>query len=93
VTRFGQLLVLTGICALAVGCAAPMGQREAQTRAADGLRRFCRDTPCGATKLVAAQKLKNRWLVDFDAPANKYTVAVDMGGNTEVSVWNKSLAR
>ena len=74
-------------------CLAPMGQREAQSRAADGLRKFCRDQPCGATKLVAAQKVKDRWLVDFDAATKKYTVAVDNGGNTDVSVWDKSVAR
>ena len=73
------------------GCAAPMGQREAQTRAATGLMKFCRTKSCGATKLVSAQKLKDRWLVDFDAPANKYAVIVDRGGNTEISVWDKSL--
>ena len=85
--------LIIGLCALVAACIAPMGQREAQMRAADGLRKFCRSAPCGATRLVAAQKLKDRWLVDFDAQANKYTVAVDMGGNTEVSVWDKSLAR
>ena len=57
------------------------------------LRRFCREQPCGATKLVAAQKIKDRWLVDFDAPAGRYTVAVDADGETEVSVWDKNPAR
>ena len=92
-TRFGQFLFLTGLCALAAACVAPMGQREAQTLATAGLRKFCRTQPCGATKLVAAQKLKNRWLVDFDAPAGRYTVIVEAGGDTQVNVWDKTLTR
>jgi hypothetical protein len=81
---------LAGICILLAGCAAPIRQGEAQMLAAAGLRRFCRDQPCGPTKLVAAQKIKDRWLVDFDAPAGKYTVTVDTGGNTQVSIWSKT---
>ena len=70
-----------------------MGQREAQSRAAQGLREFCRAQPCGATKLVSTQKLKDRWLLDYDAPASKYAVIVDAGGNTQVNVWDKNLPR
>jgi hypothetical protein len=33
--------------------------------------------------------MKDRWLVDFDAPRHKLSVLVDDGGNTEVTVWNK----
>ena len=70
-----------------------MSQREAQTLATQSLRRFCQDSPCGAPRLVAVQKLKDRWLVDFDAPANKYAVVVQADGNTEVSVWDKTTTR
>ena len=53
-----------------------------------------RDQPLRANfTLVAAQKLKGRWLVDYESPAGKYTVAVDSGCNTQVSVWDKSLGR
>ena len=92
-TRFGQFLILTGICALAAGCAAPMGQREAQSRATAGLRKFCNTQPCGATRLLAAQKLKDRWLVDFDGPAGRYSVIVEAGGDTQVRVWDKTLGK
>lgn len=75
------------------GCAAPMGQREAQTRAGRSLREFCSSAPCGPARLVKAQKLKDRWLVDFETATGIYTVAVDRGGETQVSVWDKTLAR
>ena len=79
-------------CSLALlGCAAPMGQREAVQRANRRLASFCRDAPCGAPKLVKAQKLKTRWLVDFETQGGLYTVMVDNGGNTEVSVWDKNV--
>jgi hypothetical protein len=87
---FRVSFALIGICAVLAGCAAPMRQGEAQMIAAAGLRRFCRDQPCGPTKLVSAQKIKDRWLVDFDAPAGKYAVAVDSDGSTQVSIWDKN---
>ena len=82
-------------CALALtACAAPMRQREAEQRANRSLNSFCRDAPCGPTRLVKAQRLKNnRWLVDFETQARLYTVMVDNGGNTEVSVWDKNPSR
>ena len=70
-----------------------MSQREAQARASASLRKFCQDAVCGPPRLVKAQKIKDRWLVDFDTPKGLYTVAVDRGGGTNVSVWDKSLAR
>ncbi len=82
------------LCALVLaGCAAPMRQREAESRASQSLRRFCRDKTCGTLHLVKAQKLKNRWLVDFETPVGLYTVAVDSGGNTDVTVWDKNSPR
>ncbi len=82
---------MLGVCL--AGCIAPVSQREAQSLASDSLKRFCRDQPCGATHLVAAQKIKQRWLVDFDAPGGKYTVIVEANGNAQVNVWDKNPAR
>ena len=71
------------------GCAGPMGQREAENRAGRSLARFCHQTPCGPTHLLKAQKIKNRWLVDFEGPRQKFTVMVENDGNSKVTVWNK----
>jgi hypothetical protein len=61
--------------------------------ASHSLRSFCAASPCGAPRLVKSQKLKGRWLVDFDTPNGLYTVAVDGAGNTNVSVWDKNPAK
>ena len=66
-----------------------MAAREAQTRAQARMTRYCAGH-CGALQLVHAQKIKDRWLIDFDGPGRKYTVMVDDGGNTQISVWDKS---
>jgi hypothetical protein len=82
------------VCGITLaGCVSPMGQREAEVRANHSLNEFCRNAACGPAKLVKAQKLKNRWLVDFETQASLYTVMVDQGGNTQVSVWDKNLVR
>ena len=86
-----MLLLVCG--AALAGCASPMGQREAEVRANHSLNNFCLKAACGPAKLVKAQKIKDRWLVDFETPAGLYTVMVDQGGNTQVSVWDKTLAR
>ena len=78
---------------LLTACASPMGQREAVTRANRSLLNFCRQAPCGQPRLVKAQQLKQRWLVDFETQARLYTVMVDNGGNTQVSVWDKNPSR
>jgi hypothetical protein len=70
-----------------------MGQREAESRASRSLRDFCVAAPCSGAHLVKAQKIKDRWLVDFETPGGLYTVAVDRGGGTNVSVWDKNPAR
>jgi hypothetical protein len=70
-----------------------MGQREAELRASRSLRSFCQQSPCGTLRLLKAQKIKDRWLVDFETPGGLYTVAVNRGGNTEVSVWDKNPVR
>lgn len=71
------------------GCVGPMRQREAESRASQSLHRFCQNKSCGTPRLVKAQKLKSRWLVDFETSGGLYTVAVDQGGNTDVTVWDK----
>jgi hypothetical protein len=71
-----------------------MRQREAEQRANRSLNSFCRNAACGPARLVKTQRLKNsRWLVDFETPSRLYTVMVDNGGNTEVSVWDKNPSR
>jgi hypothetical protein len=88
--RAGMLLV----CGVwLAGCASPMNQREAEVRANRSLNNFCRQAACGTPKLIKAQKLKSRWLVDFETQAGLYTVMVDQGGNTQVSVWDKNPPR
>lgn len=67
-----------------------MGQREAELRAGRSLAEFCRQAPCGSPRLVKTQKLRTRWLVDYETPRGLYTVAVDQGGQTQVSVWDKN---
>jgi hypothetical protein len=71
------------------GCVSPLGQREAESRANRSLRNFCQNKACGTARLVKTQKLKDRWLVDFESATGLYTVAVDQGGNTDISVWEK----
>jgi hypothetical protein len=66
-----------------------MRQREAESRAGQSLRRFCRNNTCGAPHLVKTRKLKDRWMVDFETTGGIYTVAVDPSGNTDVTVWDK----
>jgi hypothetical protein len=88
--RAGTLLV----CSIGLaGCAGPMGQREAETRANNSLNDFCRQAACGPARLIKAQKIKNRWLVDFETQAGLYTVTVDQGGDTRVSIWDKNPVR
>jgi hypothetical protein len=70
-----------------------MRQREAESRAGRSLRVFCQDKACGPTHLLKTQKLKDRWLVDFETTNGLYTVAVNRGGSTDVSVWDKNPAR
>jgi hypothetical protein len=87
----GAALFLSSLGLL--GCAGPMGQREAELRAGRSLKSFCQQTPCGTPRLLKAQKIKDRWLVDFETPGGLYTVAVNRSGNTDVSVWDKNPAR
>ena len=76
------------VIALLSGCVAPMTAREAQTVARERLVKYC-NARCGTVALAHTQKIKNRWLVDFDAPRQKFTVIVEDDGNSKVTVWDK----
>ena len=71
------------------GCIAPMTAREARDIAHSRLDKYCRDA-CGALAWSNTQKIKNRWLVDFEAPRQKFTVIVENDGNSRVTIWDKS---
>jgi hypothetical protein len=70
------------------GCIAPMTTREAQDIAHTRLTKYC-NGHCGAVTLARTQKIKGRWLVDFEAPRQKFTVIVEEDGNSRVTVWDK----
>ena len=65
-----------------------MSAREAQSIAHEQLVKYCNGA-CGALTLAHTQKIKSRWLVDFEAPRQKFTVIVEDDGNSKVTVWNK----
>ena len=67
----------------------PVTTREAQAIASNRLNKYCRGR-CGAVTLAHTQKIKERWLVDFEAPRQKFTVIVKADGNSEITVWDKS---
>lgn len=83
----GALIVILSAL-LAGGCFAPMTTREAQSIANQRLTKFCNGR-CGDVKMARTQKISNRWLVDFDAPRQKFTVTVENDGNSHVDVWSK----
>ncbi len=84
--RRGGFIVLSGV--LLAGCFAPMTTREAQDIASARVTKFCRGN-CGKVALAKTQQIKDRWLVDFDAPKHKFTVTVENNGNSKVDVWDK----
>ncbi|MEO8894794.1 MAG: hypothetical protein ABI450_02825 [Rhizomicrobium sp.] len=65
-----------------------MTTREAQTIANTKLTRYC-NSQCGALTLGRTQRIKNRWLVDFEAPRHRFTVIVENDGNSKVTAWDK----
>ena len=73
------------------GCIAPVQQVEAQQIAQQRVDKYCRGR-CGALTLAHTQKIKDRWLIDFDGPRHKFTVTVEDNGNAKVQVWDKSPA-
>ncbi|MCX7281570.1 MAG: hypothetical protein NTX21_08455 [Alphaproteobacteria bacterium] len=44
---------------------------------------------CGAVALGRTQRIKSRYLVDFDAPRQRFTVIVENDGNAKVTTWDK----
>jgi hypothetical protein len=87
IPRFRGIVLLVLIAALA-GCFAPMTTREAQEIASSSLSAYC-GGKCGAVTLARTQRIKNRWLVDFEAPRQKFTVIVENDGNSKVTAWDK----
>jgi hypothetical protein len=80
---------LTALAAASLyGCIAPMTTHEAQDIAHERVVKYCKDR-CGTLTLAHTQKIKNRWLVDYDGPRQKFTVLVEDDGNSKVTVWNK----
>ena len=72
------------------GCIAPMTAREAQDIAHTRLDKYCKGR-CGTLAWSNTQKIKNRWLVDFEASRQKFTVIVEGDGNSSVTVWEKGV--
>jgi len=70
------------------GCISPMTTREAESIAHERLTKYCNGR-CGALTLARTQKIKSRWLVDFEAPRQKFTVIVEDDGNAKVTAWEK----
>jgi very-short-patch-repair endonuclease len=87
IRSFGGLSVFLTCVALG-GCVAPMSTREAQQIAQTRLTKYC-NSRCGALALGRTQKIKSRWLVDFEAPRQKFTVIVEADGNSQVTTWDK----
>ncbi len=82
----GALIVVS--LALLGGCISPMTTREAQDIAHQQLTSYCAGR-CGALTLAHTQKIKSRWLVDFEAPRQKFTVIVEDDGNSKITAWEK----
>jgi hypothetical protein len=69
-----------------------MTTREAQGVARERLVQYCQGR-CGNLALARTQKIKKRWLVDFDSPRRTFTVTVEDNGNSKVTVWDKAVQR
>jgi hypothetical protein len=72
------------------GCIAPITAREARDIAHERLDKYCKGS-CGTLAWNNTQKIKKRWLVDFDGQHQKYTVIVEADGNSNVTVWEKGV--
>jgi hypothetical protein len=83
----GGFIIIAASLAVS-GCITPMTTQEAQTIAGKRLTRYC-NSRCGAVTLARTQKIKDRWLVDFEDPRHKFTVTVENDGNSSVTTWNK----
>jgi hypothetical protein len=65
-----------------------MTTREAQDIAQQRLVKYCAGQ-CGTLALGRTQKIKSRWLVDFEAPRHRFTVIVEDDGNSKITTWDK----
>ena len=83
-----KFLLLMVVAPVLAGCFAPMTAREAESIANVRLTKYCNGN-CGAVTLARTQKIKDRWLVDFEAPRHKFTVIVENDGNSKVTTWDK----
>ena len=79
---------LVFIAVLLCGCITPMTTREAQDIARQRIVKYCSGR-CGTLTLGHTQKIKSRWLVDYEAPRQTFTVIVEDDGNSKLTVWNK----
>jgi hypothetical protein len=70
---------------------APVELREARDIAGARMTKYCAGN-CGALHFTHAQKIKDRWLIDYDGPSRKYTVIVEGDGNSQITVWDKNPA-
>ena len=82
----GAIILLT--CIPLAGCFAPLSTHEAQSIASERLTKYCAGK-CGAVTLGRTQRIKSRYLVDFDAPRQRFTVIVENDGNAKVTAWTK----
>ena len=69
---------------------APMSAREARDIAHTRLDKYCRGA-CGKLAWSNTQKIRKRWLVDFEGQRQKFTVIVENDGNSSVTVWDKGV--
>ena len=87
--KWGLLILVGGIGGtLLSGCIAPMTALEARQIASAQLDKYCKGH-CGTLAWYNTQKIKSRWLVDFDGQRQKFTVIVEDDGNSKVTVWEK----
>ena len=82
----GAIILLTGMSL--AGCFAPMTTREAQDIASARLTKYC-GSKCGAVTIGRTQRIKSRYLVDFDSARQRFTVIVENDGNAKVTAWDK----
>ncbi len=81
--------LLLGLLVIA-GCAGPMTLPQAKAEADKRVMRYCKArSDCGPLVQTKSQRLKDRWLLDYDTSGRVLTVAVDDTGVTRLDVWNK----
>jgi very-short-patch-repair endonuclease len=85
---FKRGLVLALSTFVLAGCVGPMSSQEARQIANKRLNNYCASR-CGTFTVGRTQKIKDRWLVDFEAPRQKFTVIVENDGNSQVTAWDK----